>query len=152
MTPALSLSPRSLASGLVALSVGLALANWAVAPDRPRSWTVALLFLIALAVVSWVASRRQAQGPAQRQASEDIQRAVVFAAAMIAVSLIGRLAMAAGALQDREATRQVVMLLLAAYLVAAGNVLPKWGGRCPRRPATRRASRPCGGSQAGRSC
>ena len=127
MTASLSLSPRTLASGLVALSAGLVLVNWAVAPNRPRSWTVVLLFLMGLAVVSWVASRRQAQAPAQRQESEAIQRAVVFAAAMIAVPLIGRLAMAAGALQDREASRQVVMLLLAAYLVAAGNVLPKWG-------------------------
>lgn len=109
---------------LLACSAALAVCNWVIQPARSVAWGVALALTGVMAVVLRAARQGGGDGRGGRGAAS-IPDAVVFAAAIMTLSLMA-------ALVSRFATRGVtslslraMMVTLGAFLVLTGNSLPK---------------------------
>lgn len=113
-----------LAPALLLVSALLAAGNWSLQPERSSSWIAALITLAVMALALWLATRR-APSAAARSAADYIRHGVVFAALILAVSLSLRLASAVGLSDDRDLRQRLTMVILGAFFVFTGNLMPK---------------------------
>jgi hypothetical protein len=110
------------AHALLALTVLLTAPNWYFQPERRAAWVAALVFVGAMALALRVARRRQRDGAAGY--GETI-RGVVFGALILIVSLVMRLIVQLGGLDDPDVTRRATMVFTGAFFVFSGNAMPK---------------------------
>ncbi len=113
-----------LAPALVVLSTLLAAANWALNPARAWAWAATLAFLGCTAVALYLAHRRSGN-EAQRRAGDAIRHAVVFSGLMLAIPLMGTLAVRLGWIHDTDLSKRMVMVLVGAFFAFTGNAMPK---------------------------
>jgi hypothetical protein len=116
------------ASTLIAVGVVLALANWYAKPEVALAW-IAPLAMFAVMVVALRRSRRAvrhstADATAARSA-DWITTAVVFAALMMGIPLALTLARSYGLIDGTDLARRSTGVLVGAFLVMLGNVMPK---------------------------
>ena len=120
--PASLLHARAL---LVVCSI-LGAANWYLQPERWAVWAAACSVVGAMAIVLGIAvrlSRRGAEPWLSTAAS--LGSGIVFAGAMLAVSLAVKLAVALGLVPGPDLGRRATMVILGAFLAFTGNALPK---------------------------
>lgn len=123
MTTVSNSASRHLAPLLLVSGAVLAAANWYLAPERIRSWMIALATLAAMGAVLWAV--RGAATTEVRRAADSIRAGVVAGGLILAVSLGVRLAQAVGALDDVEIARRLSMVILGVFLMFTGNAIPK---------------------------
>ena len=109
---------------LLGLCAVLTAANWSIAPERIGAWLAAGLLIAGLAIVERLAAPRPAASGPRRDAA-DIRTGLVFAASIMAAALAATLAHALGAVGDPMLARRMPMVVGGAYLVVAGNAIPK---------------------------
>ena len=114
------------ASALTAVGLVLVVANWYARPDAAVAWTAALAMFAIM-----VAALRLSGRPAVHRSTEDatalrrIPTAVVFAALMMGIPLALTLARLYGVVADTDLGRRSTGVLIGAFLVMLGNVMPK---------------------------
>ena len=116
---------RYVAPALLALGAILSIANWYLTPARSMAWAITLGFLVFLAVPLRIARRLRSREGSVRQSADSISGAVAFAALMLVIGLIGKLAYALGAVADRDLATRLSMVVVGAFLAATGNAMPK---------------------------
>jgi hypothetical protein len=102
---------------LLALSAGLAGANWFFWPERAAAWATELAVIGGLAVVF--------ASVARSRSGDAIRRAIAFAGLMLAIALSLKLAAALGAAAHDDVAQRATMVVLGAFIVVTGNALPK---------------------------
>lgn len=115
------------ASALTAAGMVLVLANWYAKPELALAWTAPLgMFAVMFAALrlSRRAVRRRAAATARRS-PDWISTAVVFAALMMGIALVLTLARTYGVVDDIDVARRSTGVLIGAFLVMLGNVMPK---------------------------
>ena len=112
------------ASALTAVGIVLAVANWYARPEAALAWTAALaMFAVMFAALrlSPRALRRSTGDPPALR----VPTAVVFAAVMMGFPLALTLARSYGVVDDIDLGRRSTGVLIGAFLVMLGNVMPK---------------------------
>ena len=115
-------------SALPLLAIVLALANWNARPDRALAWSAAIVVSVILVIVrhlSQLAVRRSSGDAQLARSFASVTGAVAFGALMLVIPLAVTLAQAYGVLQDPDSGRRATMIVIGAYLAAAGNALPR---------------------------
>ena len=105
-----------LAAALLLLGAALAGANWYLQPQRTVYWAVAAIFIICMAVVLLVISRRDANS---------IRSGIVFAGLILVIPLGLKLATALGAIDHADFSKRAMMAIIGAFLMSTGNAIPK---------------------------
>ena len=116
------------ASASTAIGIVLVLANWYAKPEAALAW-LAPLAMFAVMVAALRMSRRavrRSTGEAAATRSPDrIPTAVVFAALIRGIPLALTLARSYGVVDDIDLGRRSTGVLVGAFLVMLGNVMPK---------------------------
>lgn len=110
------------APAVIVLSALLVAGNWYLQPGRAGAWIVTGA---VLAVMTGALRVRRRDGAPQRDGDADIRRGVVFAGVMLALSLGGTLAGAAGLIGRDELPRRTLMAMSGVLLAYFGNGMPK---------------------------
>lgn len=112
-----------LPSALLVFDALLAVANWYLHPERARAWLVVVLLLGGMTLALFLIHRGS---PGQSdKAADSIRQGIVFAAAILLVSLAGKLAIALGGPNVADITWRATMVLVGAFLAFTGNAIPK---------------------------
>ena len=113
------------AAALTAVGIVLAVTNWYARPEAALAWGATLvMFAVMFAALrlSRPASHRSTWDAA---ALRRIPTAVVFAALMMGIPLALSLALSYGVADDLDLGRRSTGVLIGAFLVMLGNVMPK---------------------------
>ena len=116
------------AAALTAVGIALVVANWYAKPEAALAWTAPLaMFVVMFAALrlSRRALRRSTADATPRRSPDRIPTAVVFAALMMAIPLALTLARSYGVVDDIDLGRRSTGVLIGAFLVMLGNVMPK---------------------------
>jgi hypothetical protein len=116
------------ASALTAVGIVLVLANWYARPEAGLGWTAPLtMFAVMFAVLrlSRLALRRSTADATAPRSLDWIATGVVFGALMMGIPLALTLARSYGAAADPDLGRRSTGVLVGAFLVMLGNVMPK---------------------------
>jgi len=116
------------ASALTAVGIVLVAANWYAKPEAALAWTAALAMFVVMIAALRLSPRavRRSAGDATALPSPDrIPTAVVFAALMMGIPLALTLARSYGVVDDIDLGRRSTGVLIGAFLVMLGNVMPK---------------------------
>lgn len=116
------------ASALTAVGIVLVLANWYAKPELALAWAAPLaMFAVMVAAlrVSRLASRRSTGDAAALRSRDWITTGVVFGALMMGIPLALTLARSYGVVDDIDLGRRATGVLIGAFLVMLGNVMPK---------------------------
>jgi ethanolamine transporter EutH len=116
------------ASVLTAAGMVLVAANWYTKPEAGLAWTAPLaMFAVMLAALrlSRLALRRSTGDATARRSADWITTGVVFGALMMGIPLALTLARAYGVVNDPDLGRRSTGVLVGAFLVMLGNVMPK---------------------------
>jgi hypothetical protein len=116
------------ASALTAVGMVLVLANWYTKPEAALAWTAALAMLVVMVAALRVSRRAVRHLTAKTTAVpglDGIPTAVVFAALMMGIPLALTLARSYGLADGSDAARRSAGVLIGAFLVMLGNVMPK---------------------------
>ena len=116
------------ASASTAVGIVLVVANWYERPEAALAWTAPLAMFAVMAAALRVSRRavRQPTGKATAARSPDsTPTAVVFAAIMMGIPLALTLARSYGFLDGTDVARRSTGVLIGAFLVMVGNVMPK---------------------------
>ena len=115
-------------SALPLIAIVLALANWNAQPDRALAWTAAIVVSVVLVIVrhfSQLAARRSSGDAALARSFASVTGAAAFGALMMVIPLAVTLAAAYGVVNDPDRGRRATMIIIGAFLAAAGNALPR---------------------------
>jgi hypothetical protein len=115
------------ASALTAVGIVLVVANWYSKPES-LAWIAPLaMFAVMIAALggSRVAVRRSAGDATARRSFDWITTGVVFASLMMGIPLTLTLARSYGLVDDIDIGRRSTGVLIGAFLVMLGNVMPK---------------------------
>jgi len=112
------------ASVLTAVGIVLIVANWYARPEAALAWT-APLAMFAVMFAALRLSRRALRSTGDVTALRGIPTAVVFAALMMGIPLALTLARSHGVVDDIDLGRRSTGVLIGAFLVMLGNVMPK---------------------------
>jgi hypothetical protein len=116
------------ASALTAVGIVLVVANWFARPEAALAWTAPLaMFAVMFAALrlSRRALRRSTGDATALRSLDSIPTAVVFAALMMGIPLVLTLARSYGVVDDIDLGRRSTGVLIGAFLVMLGNVMPK---------------------------
>jgi len=116
------------ASVLTAVGIVLVVANWYAKPEAGLAWTAPLaMFAVMFAAlrVSRFALRRSTGDATARRSVDWITTGVVFGALMMGIPLALTLARSYGVVNDPDLGRRSTGVLVGAFLVMLGNVIPK---------------------------
>ena len=116
------------ASALTAVGFVLVLANWYARPEAALAWMAPLaMFAVMMAAlrVSRLALRRSTGDATARRSADWITTGVVFGALMMGIPLALTLARSYGVVDDIDLGRRSTGVLIGAFLVMLGNVMPK---------------------------
>jgi hypothetical protein len=116
------------ASALTAVGIVLVVANWYARPEAALAWTAPLaMFAVMIAAlrVSRLALRGSTGDATARRSADWITTGVVFGALMMAIPLALTLARSYGVVNDPDLGRRSTGVLVGAFLVMLGNVMPK---------------------------
>ena len=116
------------ASALTAVGIVLVVANWYARPEAALAWTAPLaMFAVMFAAlrVSRFALRRSTGDATARRSVDWITTGVVFGALMMGIPLALTLARSYGVVDDIDLGRRSTGVLIGAFLVMLGNVMPK---------------------------
>ena len=116
------------ASALTAVGIVLVMANWYAKPEAALAWTAALaMFAVMVAALrlSRRVRRRSTEDATALRSLDRIPTAVVFAALMMGIPLALTLARSYGVVDDIDLGRRSTGVLIGAFLVMLGNVMPK---------------------------
>jgi hypothetical protein len=113
---------------LVVVGVALVLANWYTKPSAALAWAAVLaMFAVITAVLHWsrfIVGRTTMEATAAR-GFDQITTAVVFASLMMGIPLALTLARSYGLIDGNELARRSTGVLIGAFLMMIGNVMPK---------------------------
>ena len=116
------------ASALTAAGIVLVLANWYAKPEAALAFT-AVLAMFAVMFAALRASRRALRDSTAKATAvpglERIPTAVVFATLIMGIPLALTLARSYGVVDDIDLGRRSTGVLIGAFLVMLGNVMPK---------------------------
>ena len=112
------------ASALTALGIVLVVANWYARPEAAVAWT-APLAMFAVMFAALRLSRRALRRSTGDGTAPGVPTAVVFAALMMGIPLALTLARPYGVVDDIDLGRRSTGVLIGAFLVMLGNVMPK---------------------------
>ena len=114
------------ASALTAVGFVLVLANWYAKPEAALAWTAPLAMFAVMFAALRLSRRalRRSTGDGLRS-PDGIPTAVVFAALMMGIPLALTLARSYGVVDDIDLGRRSTGVLIGAFLVMLGNVMPK---------------------------
>jgi hypothetical protein len=116
------------ASVLTAVGIVLVLANWYAKPELALAWTAPLamfaVMVAALRVSRLALCRSTGEAPALRSL-DWITTGVAFGALMMGIPLALTLARSYGVVDDTDLGRRSTGVLIGAFLVMLGNVMPK---------------------------
>jgi len=113
------------ASALTVAGIVLVVANWYARPEAALAWMAPLAMFAVMSAalrLSWRAPRRST---GNATALRGIPTAVVFAALMMGIPLALSLARSYGVVDDIDLGRRSTGVLIGAFLVMLGNVMPK---------------------------
>jgi hypothetical protein len=113
------------ASALTAVGVVLVVANWYARPEAALAWTAALAMLAVMFAALRLSRRALHRSTGDAAALRRIPTAVVFAALMMGIPLALTLARSYGVVDDIDFGRRSTGVLIGAFLVMLGNVMPK---------------------------
>jgi hypothetical protein len=116
------------ASAVTAVGIALVIANWYAKPEAALAWTAALaMFAVMVAALrlSRRARLRSTEDATTLRSLDTIPTAVVFAALMMGIPLALTLARSYGVVDDIDLGRRSTGVLIGAFLVMLGNVMPK---------------------------
>jgi hypothetical protein len=116
------------ASALTAVGTVLVVANWYAKPEAGLAWTAPLaMFAVMIAAlrVSRLVLRRSTGDATARRSADWITTGVVFGALMMGIPLALTLARSYGVVNDPNIGRRSTGVLVGAFLVMLGNVMPK---------------------------
>jgi hypothetical protein len=117
-----------LAPALLASSAVLVAVNWYYRPEKAASWAaVAALLFVVVGVWTWMtlAPPRSSTESARKEAVDAIVSGIVFAGAMLTVSLSLKLAATLGLWNDADVSRRSLQALLGLFVAFTGNSIPK---------------------------
>jgi hypothetical protein len=115
-------------TALIAVGIVLAGANWYAKPEAALAWTAVLAMFAVMAValrLSHPIVRRVTTEATAARGLDQIASAVVFAALMMGIPLALTLARSYGLVDGLEVARRSTGVLIGAFLVSVGNVMPK---------------------------
>ncbi len=110
------------ASALIAVGIVLVVANWYARPEAALAWTAALAMFAVMFAALRLSRRGLRRSTGDAAALRRIPTAVVFAALMMGIPLALTLARSYG---DIDFGRRSTGVLIGAFLVMLGNVMPK---------------------------
>lgn len=116
------------ASALTAVGIVLALANWYAKPEAALAFTAVLAMFAVMFAALRVSRRALRDSTAKATAVPGLERiptAVVFAALIMGIPLALTLARSYGVVDDIDLGRRSTGVLIGAFLVMLGNVMPK---------------------------
>ena len=110
------------------IGIVLALANWHARPDAAWAWSAAIVMCVVMVAVrrhSQLALRRSSGDAASARSLASVTGAVVVGGLVMIIPLAATLGHAYGVVDDPDSGRRITMIILGAYLVVTGNVIPK---------------------------
>jgi len=116
------------ASALTAVGIVLVLANWYAKPEAALAFTAVLAMFAVMFAALRVSRRALRDSTAKATAVPGLERiptAVVFAALIMGIPLALTLARSYGVVDDIDLGRRSTGVLIGAFLVMLGNVMPK---------------------------
>jgi hypothetical protein len=113
------------ASALTAVGIVLVVANWYARPEAVLAWTAALAMFAVMFAALRLSRRALRRSTGDAAALRRIPTAVVFAALMMGIPLALTLARSYGVVDDIDFGRRSTGVLIGAFLVMLGNVMPK---------------------------
>jgi hypothetical protein len=113
------------ASALTALGIVLVVANWHARPEAALAWTAALAMFAVMFAALRLSRRALRRSAGDAAALRRIPTAVVFAALIMGIPLALTLARSYGVVDDIDLGRRSTGVLIGAFLVMLGNVMPK---------------------------
>ena len=114
------------ASALTAVGIVLVVANWYARPEAALAWTAPLAMFAVMFAALRLSRRALCRSTGDALRSPDwIPTAVVFAALMMGIPLALTLARSYGVVDDIDLGRRSTGVLIGAFLVMLGNVMPK---------------------------
>ena len=140
------------ASALIAVGIVLVLANWYARPEAALAWTAPLAMFAVMFAALRLSRRALRRSTGDATALRRIPTAVVFAALMMGIPLALTLARSYGVVDDFDLARRSTGVLIGAFLVMLGNVMPKNLPPLSSMDATAHGNRRFIGSPAGRGC
>jgi hypothetical protein len=103
----------------------LVVANWYARPEAALAWTAALAMFAVMFAALRLSRRALRRSTGDAAALRRIPTAVVFAALMMGIPLALTLARSYGLVDDIDFGRRSTGVLIGAFLVMLGNVMPK---------------------------
>ena len=116
------------ASALTAVGIVLVLANWYAKPEAALAFTAVLAMFAVMFAALRVSRRALRDSTAKATAVPGLERiptAVVFAALIMGIPLALTLARSYGVVDDIDLGRRSTGVLIGAFLMMLGNVMPK---------------------------
>ena len=113
------------ASALTAVGIVLGVANWYPRPEAALAWTASLAMFGIMCAALRLSRRALRRSTDDAAALRGIPTAVVFAALMMGIPLALTLARWYGVVDDIDLGRRSTGVLIGAFLVVLGNVMPK---------------------------
>ena len=113
------------ASALTAVGIVLVVANWYARPEAALAWTAPLAMFAVMFAALRLSRRALRRSTGDAAALRSIPTAVVFAALMMGIPLALTLARSYGVVNDIDLGRRSTGVLIGAFLVMLGNVMPK---------------------------
>jgi len=108
-----------LAAGLLFLAAAIVATGWYLEPKRIVFWTVAMLLIACMAIILFLISRHSTDD------ANGLRRGIVFAGLLFVIPLGLKLATTFSPAAHSGVSQRAMMIILGAFLVATGNILPK---------------------------